>query len=316
MLRCMKGAEFLRGVLVPMATPIAVQGGGRFEIQTERMKENGKQLIQEGVRGLVALGSNGEFGSMTVENKKDVLAAVAEAGRGEEGVGLVAGTGGGPVEETLDLNVLAGELGYDACMVVPPSYYASMVGSWSEYYTTVADASPIPVVLYNIPQLASGVDLVPEVVGRLAEHPNIIGIKDSIGSLTRIQDLVAATPEEFSVVAGSPSIMAPALLSGAVGSIVGLGNYLPGLASKLDAATREAIASGISADSMASLFHLQTQLATVNNGLGRHGIAGVKAAMDITQAGVGGPPLPPMAPPTPQAMDDIAALLSTSGVLP
>ena len=142
--------------------------------------------------GMLVLGSTGESALVDDAESAEVLRTAAAATRPEKV--LIAGVGRESVKATLALAEVAALSGYDAVLVRPPSYYRSQMtpGVVANYFRTVADQSPLPVLLYNVPQYA-GIDLGVETVAELASHPNIIGIKDSMGSVDRIRALVAAT---------------------------------------------------------------------------------------------------------------------------
>ena len=142
--------------------------------------------------GMLVLGSTGEAALIDYDESADILRCAASAAQPEKV--LIAGVGRESLRATLALAETAATAGYDAILVRPPGYYRSLMtpGVLTTYFQTVADHSPLPVLLYNIPQ-CTGTDLDVETVAALASHPNIIGIKDSMGRLERIQQLIAAT---------------------------------------------------------------------------------------------------------------------------
>jgi len=170
----------------------------------------------------------------------------------------------------------------------------------------VADASPIPVLLYNFP-LNTGVNLEAETVARIAQHPNVCGIKDSSGNIPQCAQIIHQTPKTFHVHVGSASALLPALTIGAAGAIVALGTisarewcdvYALAKAGRWDEA-REIAARMMSADRGVA---------------GRYGIGGLKAALDL-QGLYGGPCRPPLTTPDADAIEDIKEVLATAGLL-
>ena len=142
--------------------------------------------------GMVVLGSTGEAVELDDAETRDVLRASAQAAAPEKV--LIAGVGRESVKGTVELAEVAADLQYDAVLVRPPSYYAGQMSSAAvlHYFRSIADRSPLPVVLYNIPKCVP-YQIPIELIAELAQHPNIIGIKDSSGSVDRIRDTVAAT---------------------------------------------------------------------------------------------------------------------------
>src|SRR5258707_4843575 len=154
-----------------------------------------------------------------------ILVTVKEAAKGKK---LLAGTGAESTAETIERTKRAAELGYDAALVKTPYYYkpAYKPEVLIAHYRRVADESPIPVMLYSIPQF-TGIAVVAADVAALAEHPNIIGIKDSSGSVQGVAEIVAATPPGFQVLVGSAASGYPSLVIGARGAILALACALP-----------------------------------------------------------------------------------------
>jgi len=142
---------------------------------------------------------------------------------------VLAGSGCESTRATIQMTAAMAAAGADAAVVITPCYFKSRMSgpALEQHFRAVADASPIPVVLYSVPANTS-IDLAADVVARLSRHPNIVGVKDSGGDITKIGEMVAATEQEdFQVLAGSASFLLPALAVGAVGGICGLANVLP-----------------------------------------------------------------------------------------
>lgn len=213
------------GTGVPLLTPFDEAG----DLDVDRLREVVDWVQDGGVDFIVPCGSNSEAELMGVEERARVVELVVEAAD----VPVVAGTGHPGLAETLRQTDLAAEAGADAAMVVTPFYYHHDDETLEAYYREVADESPIPIYLYSVPAY-TGVKLSPEVVGRLAGHDNVAGMKDSSGDVETLQRERRLTDdEEFDLFVGSGSVYAHALESGADGGILGLANVAPERASEI-----------------------------------------------------------------------------------
>jgi len=178
----------LHGIFPPISTPFYPDG----RVYLRKLEHNVDRYSRSPVAGIVVLGSTGEAVMLSDEERREVLREAREAAANDKV--LIAGTGAESVVETLKLTEFAASLSYDAALVRTPHFYKSILHAVNilTFYRTVADRSPIPVLIYNVPAF-SGYDIPVEVVAELAEHPNIIGMKESAGSVEKIQRLVAAT---------------------------------------------------------------------------------------------------------------------------
>src|SRR6266571_887975 len=178
----------LHGIFPPITTPFYPDGSVYFK----KIEHNVDRYSRTPVAGIVVLGSTGEAILLSDQERRDVLKA-ARAAAAPEKV-LIAGAGIESAIETLRLTEYAATLGYDIAMVRTPHYYKSQLKAANvlAFYRMVADRSPLPVVIYNFPQ-ATGYDIPAEVVIELAEHPNLIGIKESSGSIEKVQKVVEGT---------------------------------------------------------------------------------------------------------------------------
>ena len=254
----------MRGTGVPLITPFGTDG----ELDAERLRELVAWVEERGVDFIVPCGSNSEAELMSVEERARVTEIVAEAADGQ----VLAGTGHPGLRETLRQTELAAEAGADAALVVTPFYYGHDDADLEAYYREVADESSVPVYLYSVPAYTN-VKLNPEVVGRLASHDNVAGMKDSSGDLETLQRERALTADaEFDLLVGSGSVYAHGLASGADGGILGLANVAPERASEIyqlhlggdDAQARQ----------------LNASLVELNRAVtSRFGVPGAKAAM-------------------------------------
>jgi 4-hydroxy-2-oxoglutarate aldolase len=178
----------LHGILPPITTPFYPDGNVYFK----KLEANVERYSRTPVAGIVVLGSTGEAIMLSDQERRDVLKTAREAAAPPKV--LIAGTGIESAIETLRLTEYAAELGYDVAMVRTPHYYKKQMlpANMLAFYRMVADRSPLPVIIYNFPQ-ATGYDIPAEVVIELAEHPNLIGIKESSGDVEKVRKMVEGT---------------------------------------------------------------------------------------------------------------------------
>ena len=178
----------LHGIFPPITTPFYPGGNVYFK----KLESNVERYSRTPVAGIVVQGSTGEAIMLSDQERRDVL-KVARAAAAPSKV-LIAGTGVESVVETLRLTEYAAELGYDVAMVRTPHYYKKQMqpANMLAFYRTVADRSPLPVIIYNFPQ-ATGYDIPAELVIELADHPNLIGIKESSGDVEKVRTMVEGT---------------------------------------------------------------------------------------------------------------------------
>lgn len=178
----------LHGILPPITTPFYPDG----QVYYKKLEHNVERFSRTPVAGLVVLGSTGEALMLSDQERRDVLKVARQAAAPNKV--LIAGTGVESAIETLRLTEYAAGLGYDVAMVRTPHYYKKQMlpANMLAFYRTVADGSPLPVIIYNFPQ-ATGYDIPAEVVIEVAEHPNLIGIKESSGDVEKVRKMVAGT---------------------------------------------------------------------------------------------------------------------------
>ena len=273
----------LGGVYPALTTPFAVDG----EVSLADVKYNIDRYNSTGVAGFVVLGSTGESVLLSLNEMDGVLTTVRDAaGQGKR---LIAGTGAESTQDTIERTKRAAELGYHFALVKTPHYYkpAYKPDVLIAHYRRVADASSIPVLLYSVP-IFTGVTLEAPEVGALAEHPNIIGIKESSGHVMRVAEIVSACPTEFQVLTGSAGTMLAGLTVGAKGAILALGSALP----EMCVALYDLYRSG-EIDKARALQNVLLKASKVIQS--EHAIAGIKFVMD--QRGYrGGIPRSPLVP--------------------
>src|SRR5215831_16916977 len=178
----------LHGILPPITTPFYPDGN----VYYKKLEANVEHYSRTPVAGLVVLGSTGEALMLSDEEKREVFKIARQAAAPNKV--LIAGTGIESAIETLRLTEYAAGLGYDVAMVRTPHYYKKQMlpANQLAFYRTVADRSPIPVIIYSFPQ-ATGYDIPAELVIELAEHPNVIGIKESSGDIEKVRKMVEGT---------------------------------------------------------------------------------------------------------------------------
>ena len=246
------------------------------------------RLRERGIVNFVALGSNGEAIHLDRDERRAVIATIREAAGAEAQV--LAGAGGQSTRETIALCALAAEAGADVALVLPPSHYGGKMGMQVQraHFQAVADASPLPLMIYNMPGNAAGIDLDAETIISLSAHPNIIGVKDSSGNVTKLAEVVAGAHEGFATLAGSAGFLLPALVVGATGAIAALANIAPRECLQLlDLYQQRKLEDART---------LQARLIPVNTAVtSGYGVAGLKAALQFV-AHYGGEPRRPLAP--------------------
>jgi 4-hydroxy-tetrahydrodipicolinate synthase len=284
----------LKGIIPPMVTPFDETGAIRYNA----FERNIEKYLEAGIEGYLVLGSNGESVYLEHEEKLKLIEA---ARRGvPSSMTLLAGTGVESTQATIRLTKEAADRGADAALVKNPFYFKSQMTSdvYMAHYTAVADASPIPVVIYNVP-VFTGVPLQSDLVIQLSKHPNILGIKDSSGDVKLISEVVWNTdPAKFPVLAGAAATLFPAMAAGARGGIIALACAAPRAALAL----YRAFAAG----DYQRANTIQRIVAPAAGAVtGKHGIAGLKGAMDLEGLD-GGLPRRPLLPLKQAQRDDLA----------
>jgi len=293
-----------------MATRRAIQGifppiptlfDGQGQVDRRGMAENVRRLTQTGLAGILALGSNGEAMLLDEGEADVVLETVREVVPADRV--FLAGVGRESTRATVAAAARAAARGADAVLVRPPSAYRSQMtpDALLAHFTAVADASPVPVLLYNLPG-PTGITLTLPVVARLAEHPNVVGLKETSPDLDRLGQFAAISPGRFAVLTGWAPVLYPALTSGASGGILAVANVVPDLC----LAILDHARAGRHDEALA-LQRLITPLAQFVSSV--HGIAGLKAALEL--AGYqGGPVRAPLLPVSAAVRAEIAGALT------
>ena len=296
----------LGGIFAPVTTPFT-----RDEIDLDAFRRNTRHYADTPLAGLVVLGSNGEAASLDDDEADALIAAAREEYPRDKW--LIAGTGRESVRMTVAACERAAALGVDAVMVRTPAFFKTRItpDALLRYYTAVADASPAPVILYNIAAF-TGVNLLPETAAELSRHPNVIGIKDSGGDVAVIAELVARCRPGFPVLAGSTATLYASLCVGAHGGTVGPGGVVPGICA--------ALVSAFHRGDHPEARRLQALLAPLSALVGpRWSVAGLKVAVDAIGL-TGGPPRLPLLPVPPEGVgaihEQVAALRAVEAGIP
>ncbi|MBR2077729.1 MAG: 4-hydroxy-tetrahydrodipicolinate synthase [Exiguobacterium sp.] len=209
------------GVATALATPFQENG----QLNLEAWEALIEDQIQEGVTGLVIGGTTGEGMTITDDEFETLLVRAVEVANGR--AVIIAGTGSNNTAVSIEKTKRAAELGAEMAMVVTPYYNKSTQTGLIAHFTAIADASPIPLMLYNVPS-RTGVALAPETVGELAEHPRITALKEASGDISVMAQMMAHIPEGFTVYCGNDDQILPYMAWGAQGVVSVLSNVYPG----------------------------------------------------------------------------------------
>jgi 4-hydroxy-2-oxoglutarate aldolase len=288
----------LKGVLGPVVTTFQSANG---ELDPEAFARNARAHLDAGMHGIVVTGSTGEA-ALLDERERTTLVDAARKQVPRDRL-LIVGTGAESTRTTQRNTRLAAEHGADAVLVVAPHYYGAKAmtpAALGAHYTAIADTSPVPVVLYNIPKYMHFA-LPPTLVAELARHENIVGIKDSSGDLNLLAGYLEAQSESFSVLTGNGATFKRALEMGARGGILAVGLIATNLALEVYAAVSQGNGSSVE--------QLQERLGTLSTRVvSELGVPGVKAALDRIGL-AGGPVRPPLQPLANEDLGRIAELL-------
>ena len=293
----------LMGVFSPISTPFTSDG----RVDYEGLAKNVKYYAAAGLKGYLALGSNGENKSLSNEEKLLVLETIVR-NKGEDQT-VMSGCIFESTAETIEMGKEMCRRGADFLTLLPPCYFKKQMTDdvLLRYFSDVADAVSVPCLVYNAPQYAGGVGLSQKLIRRCADHPNIVGVKDSsTGNMESILIALKDKPD-FTVMAGSINNFFSAMTMGGAGGVLSLANSFPEVTVELyhllvEKKYPEAIA-------------LNTRLLEINRAIGgAGGVAAVKAAMDMHGL-VGGDPRLPLLPLTAEQKADLKAKLEAFGLL-
>jgi dihydrodipicolinate synthase/N-acetylneuraminate lyase len=271
------------------------------ELDLPTLRQHIGRIAPSGIAGYVVMGSNGEAVHLSSEERAQVI-ETTRAEAGEQAL-VLAGCGEQSTRASITLCRQAARTGANFALILPPFYYKGRMNSQVllAHYRAIADNSPLPVVIYNMPASAAGLDLDAATICALAEHPNIIGVKDSAGDMAKLSQIAASTPARFRVFAGSAGYLLPALAVGARGAVAALANIFPREVCRL----QELFESGHIAEARV----LQARLVPSNTAVtSTYSVPGLKAALNIL-FGYGGSPRSPLQALTEQERGKLTAIL-------
>ncbi|MBV9881020.1 MAG: dihydrodipicolinate synthase family protein [Gemmatirosa sp.] len=291
----------LGGMMVPLVTPFDDAG----ELARDRFERQVRYYLDAGVSGVLVAGSSGEAALLDDDERARLVSWARELVPADRW--LLAGIGAESTRATIRRAQDAEEAGADAVLVVAPHYYQRRMtdAALEAHFRAVADASPLPVLLYNVPAYAHLV-LSPSLVASLATHANVVGMKDSAGNLPVLAEYLTAQSSTFRVLTGSGQTTREALVAGASGAIVAVGVF----AAPLVVALEDAVRHGDSAAAEAIQARLTPLARTI---VAEMGPPGLKGAMDAVGLDAGAPRAP-LRPLDDAERARVAALLAECGV--
>lgn len=269
----------LSGVMPPITTPF--QDG---KLASDKLKNNFQKWNKTGLSGYLVLGSNGEAVYLNEKEKIKVVEISRESIHTSKI--MLVGTGMESTQETIQFTNQVAKMGADYALVVTPSYFKGSMKPQILYdhFIAVAESSRIGILIYNVPQF-TGINLDPEVVAKLSEHPNIIGIKDSSGNIGQLSEIIHLSQKGFAVFVGSAPVLFPALCIGAVGGILAVANVVPQECVQIQ--------NLFNKGKMGEARALQSRLTPLAKAVTtKYGIGGLKMAMDLAGYSGGNPRLP------------------------
>lgn len=293
----------IRGLLLPVTTPFDPVTGDSAPVH---FRDNLRRWAAQGADGFVLFGSTGE-GVLLDEDEKRGLVAFAREVAPE--LVLIAGAGAESTRQVIRLSVVLADAGADAVIVQPPSYYGGTLApeALRDHFQAIADASPVPVILYHIPKYTH-VTMEAGLVRELARHQNIVGIKDSSGDIKRLAEFTEACAGACAVFVGSGTLLFAGLEMGASGGILGVG--------LLATETCARILQLHAADRKPEAGRLQERIAPVHREVvARLGVPGIKAALDLLGY-AGGAPRSPLRSLRDRDREAVANTLREAGLIP
>ena len=291
----------LNGIFPPVTTPFLDD-----KVAYDKLASNIEKYGRTSLKGIVVLGSNGEYVSLSEEEKRKVVETVVQAT--PDHMSVIAGTGCESTRETIRLTADCAALGAHAALVVTPHYFGGKMSDAAliKYFTTVADNSPIPILLYNVPQFTH-VNLTVNVVAQLSGHPDIIGVKDSTGNVIQLGEFLHQVDSDFSILVGTASALYGALTLGCAGGVLALANIAPQNCVKIYESAKQGDYDAAK--------QLQLKMIPVNQAVtATYGVPGLKAAMDMLGY-FGGDPRPPLLPSSEKEKSEIREILIKAELL-
>ena len=291
----------LHGIFPPIPTPFI-----KDDVAYDELAVNIGKWSKTGLKGLVAMGSNGEYVYLSAEEKRTFVAKVVELT--PDPMQVIAGTGCESTKETIDLTRDCADIGAQAALVVSPHYYSGRMNESAlhAYFTTVADHSPIPILLYNVPKFTH-INMTAGLVAQLSRHPNIAGIKDSTVNVIQLGEIANQVDADFNLLVGTAGALFGALTLGCVGGVLALANVAPQICVRIYQLVQEG--------NFEEAKKLQLKMIPVNQAVtATYGVPGLKAAMDMLGY-FGGDPRPPLLPSSEKEKSEIRKILIKADLL-
>jgi 4-hydroxy-tetrahydrodipicolinate synthase len=291
----------LRGIIPPVATPMQANE----DLDLPRLRWFIDHLIDSGVHGIFVLGTNSEFYALDETEKQQVVATAVEHVRGR--VPVFAGTGAETTREAVRLTRMAQREGAQGVSVITPYFIAPSQQEIFDHYRRVAESTSLPVMLYNNPSTCGGLKIDVDTVARLAELPNILGVKDSSGDLQNTCEYIRVVPPRFSVLMGRDTLIFHALISGARGAVPATCNIAPRLLVEIyETFARGDLTAALAAQRRLSPIRIALALGTAPGA--------VKAALTLMGQSIG-PSRSPVAPLPEDKLQKMKACLQAAGLL-
>jgi len=291
----------LNGIFPPITTPFMDD-----KVACDKLASNIEKWGQTGLKGVVVLGSNGEYVSLSEDEKRKVVETVVQSA--PEHMSVIAGTGCESTRETIRLTADCAALGAHAALVVTPHYFGGKMtdAALVKHYTAIADSSPIPIILYNVPKFTH-VNLNVNLVARLSRHANIIGIKDSTGNVIQLGEFLNQVDTDFSVLVGTAGALYGGLALGCAGGVLALANVTPENCIRIHELVQEG--------DFKAARQIQLKMIPVNQTVtATFGVAGLKTALDLCSY-FGGEPRAPLLPSSNEEKTAIVKILKQAGLL-
>ncbi len=289
----------ITGIFAPVPTPFASDGS----LDIEAWRINLRIWKESALDGIVICGSNGEMPFVTQEERVALTEIAAEEAEGK--LMLMAGAHFPSTRETISCAKSLASAGAGSLLLLPPHYFKGNQTAILNYFIEVADNSPVPIFIYNMPA-NTGVDMETETIISASRHPNIKGIKDTSGNMTKLGYLAAAAPEDFSVFGGTGNWFLAALSMGACGGTMAASILYPNTCREIYTLFHE--------NNMKKAMELQAKLLPVSDALTRRfGVPGLKAALD-SKGMKGGPCRSPLLPVSDKVKNEIIMILDNSGL--
>src|SRR5437660_12571635 len=291
----------IRGIIPPVATPMQ----SNEDLDLPRLKWLLDRLITSGVHGVFVLGTNSEFYALDEREKQEVIATTVAHVHGR--VPVFAGTGAETTREAVRLTKVAEREGVTGVSVITPYFVSQSQQEIADHYRRIAETTALPVVLYNNPSTCGGVKIDVDTVARLAEIPNILGIKDSSGDLQNTNEYIRVVPDRFSVLQGRDTLIYQSLIFGARGAVPATANVAPRILVDI----YESFVRGDHAAAKAAQLRLSPIRLSLNLGTPP---GGVKAALSLMGMSIG-PSRSPINPLPPDRQLKMKAALQAAGLI-